>query len=209
MSRILAISDIHGHAEGARKLLRAAGYAPGRDELYLLGDFIDWDSRTWRALEYVRQLVAEGARAVLGNMERWLLEAGDEERAGAVTAAELEFLRKTPLYIRREPYLFVHAGIRPGVELASQDASDLIGIRKDFWGAEGELPYTVVFGHTPTHKIGAPAGEIWQGPSKLGIDTGAKHGCRLTLADLTNRTAYSCSTGDSGLYRDLRQSSWD
>ncbi|THF78753.1 metallophosphoesterase [Cohnella fermenti] len=261
MSRILAISDIHGHAEGTRLLLDAAGYDPARDELYLLGDFIDWDARTWRALGYVRQLVEGGARAVLGNMERWLLDESDEQRAvagvpgkgieprlgvaiagrggeplagapvpekerererekerekasrvdSAVPAAELAFLRNTPLCIRREPYLFVHAGIRPGVELERQEPADLIGIRKEFWGDSRELPYTVVFGHTPTHKIGAPAGEIWTGPSRLGIDTGAKHGCRLTLVDLTNRTAYSCSTGvadSKGLYSDFRRSSW-
>lgn len=221
MSRILAISDIHGHTEGAAKLLQKANYVPDVDRLYLLGDFIDWDPGTWASIGYVRKLVLQGARAVLGNMERWLLAEADKE-AGAddgegqgegmhgrlsICQEDVAFLRATPLYWREGKHLFVHAGVRPGVALERQTAADLTGIRREFWGDEASLPYTVVFGHTPTFKMGAEPGELWFGRDRIGIDTGAKHGCRLTLVDLTNRLAYSCSTGASERYSDFRQSS--
>ncbi len=220
MSRILAISDIHGHSEGAAKLLQKANYVPGVDRLYLLGDFIDWDPGTWAALGYVRALVGQGARAVLGNMERWLLaeadkEAGANDGTGArmdgrlsVRQEDVAFLRETPLYWREGKHLFVHAGVRPGVALERQTAGDLTGIRREFWGDEAALPYTVVFGHTPTFKLGAEPGELWFGRDRIGIDTGAKHGFRLTLVDLTNQLSYSCSTSAAERYADFRTAEW-
>ncbi|WP_051318222.1 metallophosphoesterase [Cohnella thermotolerans] len=210
MTRILAISDIHGHAAGMRSLLRMAAYDPGRDRLYLLGDFIDADPVTWSALREVRELTEGGARAVLGNMERWLLEeAVKKGRAdGGLSERELAWLRGTPLVWREEDYLFVHAGIRPGLPLERQRPDDLTGIRQPFWGDGGELPFTVVFGHTPTFKMGAEPGELWFGRDRIGIDTGAKHGKRLTLVDLSNRVAYSCSTAAAERYGDYRRMSW-
>lgn len=210
MTRTLAISDIHGHAEGMLSLLRMADYAPDADRLYLLGDFIESDPGTWEALREVRQLVEGGARAVLGNMERWLLE--EAERKGRMkpppSEADLTWLRQTPLSWQEGDYVFVHAGVRPGKPLERQDPDDLTGIRQPFWGDAGALPYTVVFGHTPTFKLGAAPGELWFGRDRIGIDTGAKHGKRLTLVDLSNRLAYSCSTGGAEKYGDYRRSSW-
>lgn len=122
---------------------------------------------------------------------------------------ELEWLRATPLSWQDGGYLFVHAGIRPGLPPEQQEAEDLTGIRQPFWGGGDALPYTVVFGHTPTHKMGADPGELWFGRDRIGIDTGAKHGHRLTLVDLSNRLAYSCATGGSRRrYGDYRRSSW-
>ncbi|WP_080832896.1 metallophosphoesterase [Cohnella massiliensis] len=208
MPRILAISDIHGHAEAARALLRMADYAPGTDRLYLLGDFIDTNRGSWPALRFARELALQGARAVLGNMERWMLGAAERKEATAVAPEDISFLRETPLYWREDEFLLVHAGIRPGVPLERQEASDLTGIRNDFWEKDGELPYTVVFGHTPTFKMGARAGELWFGKKRIGIDTGAKHGCRLTLVDLSNRISFSCATESFGRYSDLRERGW-
>lgn len=211
MTRTLVISDIHGYADGLFSLLRMADYKPGVDRLYLLGDFIDSDPGTWAALRKVRELVEGGARAVLGNMERWLL--GEDVRKGKpetpASENDLAWLRQTPLTWQEGDYLFVHAGIRPGTPIERQDAEDLTGIRQPFWGDGSKLPCTVVFGHTPTFKMGAEPGRLWFGRDRIGIDTGAKHGHRLTLVDLSNRLSYSCATsGRSRSCDDYRQSSW-
>lgn len=208
MTRILVISDIHGHAAAMRALLRMADYAPGKDRLYLLGDFINRERESWPALKEAMALVKEGARAVLGNMERWLLDASARGEGLPADAEELRFLNETPLYWQEEGFLFAHAGIRPGLPPAKQSAADLTEIRGEFWGDGGSLPYTVVFGHTPTFKLGAPAGELWLGRDRIGIDTGAKHGCRLTLVDLTNQLAYSCGMEPERQPSDCRLSSW-
>lgn len=101
-------------------------------------------------------------------------------------------------------WLFVHAGIRPGVPLSEQTTDDLTGIREEFWASSPEQGPTVVFGHTPTFKLGAKPGALWQTQGRLGIDTGAKHGHRLTLLDLHEGLAYSCSTEPLQLYEDVR-----
>ncbi|PLT44601.1 serine/threonine protein phosphatase [Paenibacillus pasadenensis] len=216
------MSDIHGFTAEARRLLQAAAYEPGRDKLFLLGDYIDYEPCTWSSLDEIMELTAGGAVALAGNMERHLqrhLEQELESRGSLDhgSSVQLQFLKRLPLHAAAGGWLFVHAGIRPGVPLERQAERDLIGIREEFWGAaeaaeappmhgggtletSGEwLPQVqIVFGHTPTHKIGAPPGELWRGPGKLGIDTGAKHGLRLTLVDLTGRKDYSCPTSPAG-----------
>lgn len=207
MSRILAISDIHGHVEGVKLLLKEARYEPGSDRLFFVGDYIDKDPETWGTLAYVREQVKQGASAIIGNLEQWFLE--QMQKTGNGQHQEIvKWLDSLPLYISCERYLFVHAGIRPGVPLAEQARADLLTIRKEFWQTGHTLRQKVVFGHTPTHLMGARQGEVWCQADRIGIDTGAKHRIRLTLADLTNQCAYSCSTEPLRLYQDVRVAAW-
>lgn len=81
-------------------------------------------------------------------------------------ASHLAFLRGLISHTIVGDYLFVHAGIRPNVELEQQAADDLMWIRKEFLDANRPSPYTVVHGHTP-------AAEAYSGPWRIGIDTGA------------------------------------
>ncbi|GEM_PF-3832200 len=175
-------------------LLRMAGYRPERDRLVLLGDYVDaGDPATWDALAYVRRLVQHGAAALAGNQELKLLAlcggGGAASTACRNGLPEPEawvrpWLHNLPLYLDTQHYLFVHAGIRPGIALDRQSAADLTEIRGPFHHAPHGLNRTVVFGHTPTFKLGCPGGEPWLADRRIGIDTGAKHGCRLTLLEL-------------------------
>ena len=63
-------------------------------------------------------------------------------------------------------YLFVHAGVRPGVRLANQATQDLRWIRHPFLDDESDHGRVVVHGHTISEEI-----EIR--PNRIGIDTGA------------------------------------
>lgn len=63
-------------------------------------------------------------------------------------------------------YLFVHAGIRPGVPLASQAQSDLRWIRHPFLADDRDHGQMVVHGHTICEAV-----EVR--PNRIGIDTGA------------------------------------
>lgn len=205
MSRILVISDIHGYTEGVRILLDQAGYVPGSDELFLLGDFIDYDPTTWKALKDIRELIENGAKAILGNLEQWLLSRKKDKEIPNEYLSDLELLERLPFYLLQDSYLFVHAGLRPGISLEKQLPSDLTGIRQEFWNSKETFMYSIVFGHTPTHLMGAKPGELWHASGKLGIDTGAKHGFRLTLVDINGRISYSVSTSRNNLYGDFRQ----
>jgi serine/threonine protein phosphatase 1 len=95
-----------------------------------------------------------------------------------IPAAHLAFLRSLRLQHRVGPYLFVHAGLRPGVPLGRQSPHDQTWIREPFlsWTGDlkvGEPGLVVVHGHTP---VAAPVVK----PHRIGIDTGAVAGGALT-----------------------------
>lgn len=66
----------------------------------------------------------------------------------AVPADHVRFLSGLPRHLERGPLLFVHAGIRPGVQLAGQNPEDLIWIRDPFLDDPNPHPWLVVHGHT-------------------------------------------------------------
>ena len=104
----------------------------------------------------------------------------------ALTAQELGFLNGLPFHHQLDGYLFVHAGVRPGVVLAQQTEEDMLWIRDEFLDWRGPLlpeqpEVAVVHGHTPK-----PRPTV--GPHQLGIDTGAVKGGPLTCAVLEGRT---------------------
>jgi serine/threonine protein phosphatase 1 len=86
--------------------------------------------------------------------------------AEAVPPAHVAFLRSLPLYLERGDYLFVHAGVRPGVPLERQTEQDLLWIRQEFLSRPKASDRVVVHGHTPSE---TPQLTRW----RIGIDTGA------------------------------------
>ena len=84
----------------------------------------------------------------------------------AIPEAHVSFLSGFADTLRLGDYLFVHAGIRPGVDITLQTQSDLRWIRSPVLNHDGEHGFVVVHGHTI-------AGEVdWQA-NRIGIDTGA------------------------------------
>jgi serine/threonine protein phosphatase 1 len=86
-----------------------------------------------------------------------------------------------PLLHTGGDYLFVHAGIRPGIPLAEQEAEDLMWIRQDFLNAEDDFGKIVVHGHSITAKPDIK-------PNRIGIDTGAFRSDCLTCLVLDGAT---------------------
>lgn len=86
------------------------------------------------------------------------------------------FLESRPLFYELSNYIFVHAGVMPGVSLANQNQHDLIWIRDEFlyYKSEPVPGKIVVFGHTLTDRIrGHEKVAPWYAPGRIGIDTGA------------------------------------
>lgn len=92
----------------------------------------------------------------------------------AIPAEHEYFLASLPIALSVGRYLFVHAGVRPGVPFDAQSDEDLMWIREPFLTQGPRLPVTVVHGHTP---IEAPRFES----GRIGIDTGAFITGRLTV----------------------------
>jgi serine/threonine protein phosphatase 1 len=91
----------------------------------------------------------------------------------AIPPRHIEFLRSFVDTCRFGDYLFVHAGIRPGVTLDEQVQSDLRWIRDPFLLDDTDHGCVVVHGHTITS-------EVEERPNRIGIDTGAYRSGVLT-----------------------------
>lgn len=89
-----------------------------------------------------------------------------KELAQKLPPAHLDFLAKLEPYRVEGDYLFVHAGIRPGVPLDEQREEDLLWIREDFLRSQQEFGKCVVHGHSITRQPDFQ-------PNRIGIDTGA------------------------------------
>jgi serine/threonine protein phosphatase 1 len=89
-------------------------------------------------------------------------------------------------------YLFVHAGLRPGIELADQSEHDLTWIRDEFMDSDVDFGKIIVHGHTitPTPDVKA---------NRIGIDTGGFANGLLTCLALEGTSRQFIFATDSGV----------
>jgi serine/threonine protein phosphatase 1 len=78
-------------------------------------------------------------------------------------------------------FLFVHAGIRPGIPIEKQDIEDVLWIRHEFLNSAQDHGKFIVHGHTPV-----PHPDIR--PNRVNIDTGAWHTGTLTCIAIEGTT---------------------
>jgi serine/threonine protein phosphatase 1 len=91
----------------------------------------------------------------------------------ALPQAHFGFFRDLQLSYECGDFFFVHAGVKPGVELSRQMENDLLWIRDEFLSSQDDFGKIIIHGHTPTRAI-----EV--GPNRINIDTGAFATGRLT-----------------------------
>lgn len=199
---IYVIGDIHGCLEPLHRLIAQLRLSEA-DEVVFLGDYVDRGPDSKGVIDYL--LTLRGRYIFLmGNHERMFLDflQGKERflflyNGGTATvesygglslipAAHLAFLDRLKLYYETEDYLFVHAGIRPGIPLQEQDPNDLLWIREEFYAYPGRYPKTVVFGHTPMR-------EVLMEDDRIGIDTACVYGNKLTCLILPSREVIQAS----------------
>ncbi len=111
-----------------------------------------------------------------------------DELQQVLPADHLHFLRNLDLSVRIGDYVFVHAGVRPGVPLDQQSEYDMLWIRDEFLSDRKPLGAVIVHGHTPTS---APHRDS----RRIGVDTGAYLSGRLTAARFEHDTVEFIATG--------------
>ncbi|HVF36476.1 MAG TPA: metallophosphoesterase, partial [Sphingomicrobium sp.] len=104
-----------------------------------------------------------------------------------VPETHIRFLSGFVDTLRFGDYLFVHAGIRPGVDLAMQSQSDLRWIRSPFLEEEAGHGFVVVHGHTISNEV------EWR-TNRIGIDTGAYRTGVLTALGLQGEKCWTLQT---------------
>lgn len=101
----------------------------------------------------------------------------------------LDWVDALPISMCSMDYLFVHAGIRPGVALEDQDENDMLWIRDDFLDHDLDFDgLVVVHGHTVFE--GSP--DIAH--NRISIDTGAYYTGQLTAVGLEKDEGWIFST---------------
>ncbi|MHA3978017.1 metallophosphoesterase [Halovulum sp. GXIMD14794] len=89
-----------------------------------------------------------------------------EDFAKAVPEAHVAFLKRAERLVELGDYIFAHAGIQPGVPVASQQLTDLIWIREPFLSDPRQHPGIVVHGHTIVERVENRG-------NRIAVDTGA------------------------------------
>ena len=107
--------------------------------------------------------------------------------ARAVPTDERRWLADLPTSERIGDYLFVHAGVRPGVPLDNQREEDLLWIREEFLEDDSDHGVMVVHGHTIS-----PDPEVRC--NRVGIDTGAYRSGTLTALGLEGTQRWFLAT---------------
>lgn len=176
---------------------------PAQDTLVFLGDYIDRGPSSFDVVEYLIRLKARFTDVVFlkGNHEEMLelylngvdrtiylmnggnrtlenyLDHSDENEPDPIPVAHRNFLSSLTLFHETEEYIFVHAGLKEKVPLDRQKHEDLLWIREKFIYSTYDFEKQVVFGHTPFT-------EPLVMPNKIGVDTGAVYGNKLTCVKL-------------------------
>ncbi len=197
--RFFVVGDIHGSYEKLKAILAHLDWSPGGgDQLIFLGDYIDRGPQSYEVVQTVAELADRHPEviALKGNHESMFLDfiTGQGEtqlfanglsatvrdycRSGrGLSADHLRFYRGLRLCHETEDYIFVHAGLVPGLPLDRQSPHDLLWVRDEFLLSDYDFGKTVVFGHTPFK-------EPFIAPGRLGLDTGAVFGGPLTAVVL-------------------------
>lgn len=150
----------------------------GNHEAMMLA-FLDrpFETRGWLRAGGTATLRAYGVEPPEGDADEdcWRLR---DELMDRLPASHLEFLRRLPTRMTCGDYVFVHAGLRPGVPLARQDDEDCLWIREEFLERDHRFEKIVVHGHSWTSDTPVIT------PHRIGIDTGAYRTGALTAVRL-------------------------
>ncbi len=210
MQRIYAIGDIHGRFDKLMALLDKIVIDFESDTVVFLGDYIDRGPNSFEVVDYLVKLKKKYPQIIFlkGNHEdmlenylsgkdrmTYLINGGQQTLDSylsrprqpdepLIPADHLAFYKSLLLYYETDQYIFVHAGLNKHVPLEEQKLEDLLWIRGKFIQTKYDFGKLVVFGHTPLP-------EPLLQPNKIGIDTGAVYGNKLTCIRLPELVFYT------------------
>jgi serine/threonine protein phosphatase 1 len=210
MERTFAVGDIHGCLDKLISLMGIIDIDPKKDTLLFIGDYIDRGTQSKEVVDYLIDLARRRSRVIFlkGNHEimlRLYLSGADRfsflANGGQATldsylkdhshpvdnpipSIHLDFFDNLRLCYETDEYIFVHAGLKANMPLDEQDEWDMLWIRDEFIYSDFNFGKRVIFGHTPFR-------EPLVFENKIGIDTGAVYGNKLTCVELPAGKFYS------------------
>jgi serine/threonine protein phosphatase 1 len=208
--RTFIIGDIHGCLDMLEKLMDKIAWSPDNDRLIFLGDYIDRGENPKGVVDYILDLTRRSSlvECLKGNHEAMLLDFltgrdrfmfiinggwktlesygmyESSEDDSAIPSEHRIFYESLKLYVELEDYYVVHAGFKPGLDMKKQTEDEMLWIRKSFVSSDFDFGKKIIFGHTPFK-------EPFIMQNKIGLDTGAVYGNRLTCLQLPEMKFHS------------------
>ncbi len=201
MNKTFVFGDIHGCHQSFSKLLNTISPSKTDDTLVFLGDYINRGPDSNKVISTIIEIKSQFQHVItlMGNHEQVLinyLEGRDKDffiRIGGdltlqsygikepwpdspmkfFPADHLQFFSELMMVWENEDYYFVHAGLHPGTHISQQSSDWMLWARDNFIHTKHNFGKRVIYGHTP-HEM--PKVD----PNKIGIDTGAVYGGKLT-----------------------------
>ena len=182
--RVIAIGDIHGNFDRLANLWDKLDATADDLIIFLgdyvdrgakVAEVLTWVMAQSRLDNFIflrgnhEQTLIEMLSDDSGNLSRAIWEAGDgkfttaaiqrlSEKNPDAAAKILNFARSLPIYHRMkiggQEYIFVHAGLKPGIPLAEQNPATMMWIRDEFY-MEYEGAAEIICGHSPIVFLGA------------------------------------------------------
>ncbi|HYE78821.1 MAG TPA: metallophosphoesterase, partial [bacterium] len=207
-----AITDIHGCAATFRALLHEGLQLTTRDELYLLGDYLNKGPDSRGVLDEILDLRRRGYQVVTlrGNHDQQLLEAMEEpddedllrrwqdKLEWAVTLDSfgvgephhvqdryLKLLDSLEWYVELEDYVLVHAGLNfKDPEKMWKDRDAMLNLRG--YDVEPALlgGRPLVHGHVPQRLVEVRRALKSPSPKEIGLDTGCCYYKNVSFGNL-------------------------
>jgi serine/threonine protein phosphatase 1 len=163
---------------------RALAWATQRRVRCLAGNHEEMLLRSFGQIDVLRHFLRFGGRETLLSYalgrdayDRMSLQDIQASLPRLLPPEHLAFLKGMEDWIAIGDYLFVHAGIRPGVPIEEQRPVDLRWIREPFLDDAEDHGAIVVHGHTICE-------QVEERSNRIGIDTGAFRSGRLTALGL-------------------------
>jgi len=205
--KIYIVGDIHGCLDMLERLMEKINWRPNKDRLIFLGDYVDRGEDPKGVVDFILELAKTSSliQCLAGNHEEVFLDflsSGDlslfivnggmttmksyqmdytKEGELLIPPDHLVFFQNLLPWIELEDYYVVHAGFRPGVDIEKQSYEDLMWIRDSFILSNFDFGKKVIFGHTPFY-------DPLVADNKIGLDTGAVFGNKLTCLEIPSMT---------------------
>ncbi len=217
MNRTFVIGDIHGCSQALADLLKIMEPIHAGDTIVFIGDYIDRGPDSKGVVDIILNLRKKHPRVItlMGNHEFMFINAlkgngvkeclamgGDttfrsygmpldslQDIHAKIPTEHLIFFQELLLYCEDQDYIYVHAGLQPGLHLTQQSMDWLLWARENFIGLTHDFGKKVIYGHTPFDKPKTDA-------NKIGIDTGAVYGGHLTCLILPDMEFLSIEKKD-------------
>ena len=208
MNKVFVIADIHGCYSELEKLFGKIKPDTEQDTIIFLGDYINRGPDSKKVIEMLLELKQHFQHVItlMGNHEQVLMnylqgkdrefflrmggeqtlrsygitEPWPESLAGMLPLSHVKFFQELLLYWEDKYYIYVHAGLKPGIHMSQQPLDWLLWAREEFVDLEYQYPKNVVYGHTPFEQPKIDK-------NKTGIDTGAVYGGYLSCLVLPER----------------------